>query len=177
MAEHITKVCRQDSILITFTDDGADKLLHPNNAALVGDIQIADNVVRCVLIDNGSSADFLFMDSFTKLKIDGAVLTPAQTPLYLFAGECVRAAGTIRLPITVGDGPGKATWMMEFLFVNRSSVYNIILGRPTLIALKVVVSTYHLAMKFPIPNGVGIFRGNQKRARICDMEAMNKVCR
>ena len=67
--------------------------------------------------------------------------------------------------------------MMEFLVVDRPSVYNIILGRSTLNALKAVVSTYHLAMKFLIPIDVGIFRGNQEGARKCYMEAVKRVCR
>ncbi|GMN54123.1 hypothetical protein TIFTF001_023250 [Ficus carica] len=177
MAEHISKICRQDSPQITFTDDEADRLLHPHNDALVGEIRVANNVVRCVLIDSGSSADVMFMDAFSRLKIEGATLTPAKTPLYGFAGDCVRAAGTVRLPVTIGDGREKATRMVEFIVVDRPSVYNVILGRPTLNALKAVVSTYHLAMKFPTGNGIGVFRGNQEGARKCYMEAVNKVCR
>ena len=67
--------------------------------------------------------------------------------------------------------------MVEFIVVDRPSVYNVILGRPTLNALKAVVSTYHLAMKFPTSDGIGVFRGNQEGARKCYMEAVNKVCR
>ncbi|GMN44858.1 hypothetical protein TIFTF001_014053 [Ficus carica] len=113
------------------------------------------------------------MDAFTRMKIGEAVLTPIQ--LYGFAGECARAAGLICLPITIGDGPEKATRMMEFLVVNKPSIYNIIMGRPALNALKVVVSTYHLAMEFPTQNEVGILRGNQERARNCYVEVVSKV--
>ena len=67
--------------------------------------------------------------------------------------------------------------MVEFIVVDRPSVYNVIMGRPTLNALKAVVSTYHLAMKFPTESGVGVFRGNQEGVRKCFMEAVNKVCR
>ncbi|GMN53227.1 hypothetical protein TIFTF001_022359 [Ficus carica] len=76
MAEHISKICRQDGPPITFTDDEADRLLHLHNDALVGEIRVANNVVRRVLIDNGSSADVIFMDAFLRLKNEGATLTP-----------------------------------------------------------------------------------------------------
>ncbi|GMN53228.1 hypothetical protein TIFTF001_022360 [Ficus carica] len=77
----------------------------------------------------------------------------------------------------IGDGPEKATRMVEFIVVDRPSIYNVILGRPTLNALKAVVSTYHLAMKFPTGDGIGVFRGNQEGARKWYMEAVNKVYR
>ncbi|GMN69121.1 hypothetical protein TIFTF001_038183 [Ficus carica] len=97
MAEHISKVCRQDSAPITFTDDKTDRLLHPHNKALIGEIRVAGNVIRRVLIDNGSSADIMFMDAFSRLKIEGAGLTPARTPLYGFSGERSSVPRTSRL--------------------------------------------------------------------------------
>ncbi|GMN53160.1 hypothetical protein TIFTF001_022301 [Ficus carica] len=167
----------RNSTPITFTDDEADRLLHLHNDALIGEIRVADNVIRRVLIDNGSSADILFMDAFTRLRIEGAVLTPARTSPYRFTGECVRAVGTVSLPVTVGDDPKRVTRMVEFIIVDRPFVYNVILGRPTLNTLKAMVSTYHLAMKFPTPRGIEVFRGNQEGARKCYIEAVNKVCR
>ncbi|GMN46311.1 hypothetical protein TIFTF001_015481 [Ficus carica] len=149
MAEHISKICRQDSTPITFTDDEADRLLHPHNDALIGEIRVAGNVIRRVLIDNGSSTDIMFMDAFLRLKIEGAALTPARTPLYGFSGECVQAAGTVSFPVTIGDGPERVTRMIEFIVVDLPSVYNVILGKPTLNAIKAVISTYHRAIKFP----------------------------
>ncbi|GMN49679.1 hypothetical protein TIFTF001_018843 [Ficus carica] len=38
MAEHVSKICCQDSTPITFTDDEADRLLHPHNDALIEEI-------------------------------------------------------------------------------------------------------------------------------------------
>lgn len=60
MAEHIAKVYCHDSTPINFIDDEADKLLHPHNDTLVGEIRIVDNVICRVLIDNRSSTDILF---------------------------------------------------------------------------------------------------------------------
>ena len=71
-----------------------------------------------MLIDNGSSVDILFMDTFARLKIEGATLTPTRTSLYGFAGECVRAIGTVCLQITVEDGLERVTRMVEFIVVD-----------------------------------------------------------
>ncbi|KAJ0962231.1 hypothetical protein J5N97_030059 [Dioscorea zingiberensis] len=49
----------------------------------------------------------------------------------------------------------------------RASSYNVILGRPTLNALKAVISTYHLLLKFPTESGSGEVRGDQPLARQC----------
>ena len=54
-----------------------------------------------------------------------------------------------------------------FLVVDCSSAFNAILKRPTLNLWKVVTSTYHLMIKFPIEYGVGEVHGDQVTAREC----------
>ena len=56
---------------------------------------------------------------------------------------------------------------VTFLVVDCSSLYNAILGRPTLNSWKAVTSTYHLMIKFPTEYGVGEVRGDQVTAREC----------
>ncbi|GMN47624.1 hypothetical protein TIFTF001_016801 [Ficus carica] len=124
----------------------------------------------------GSSADILFMDAFTRLKIDRAILAHIQTPLYGFVGECVQAAGLICLPITIGHGPEKATQMVEFLVVNKPLVYNVILGRLTLNVLKAAVSTYHLAIKFLLQTKSGFSEGTKRGLGNAMSKAVNKMC-
>ena len=51
--------------------------------------------------------------------------------------------------------------------VDYSSVYNGILGRPTLNLWKAATSTYHLTIKFPTEYGIGELRGNQVAAHEC----------
>jgi hypothetical protein len=49
------------------------------------------------------------------------------------------------------------------------------MGRPALNKLKAVTSTYHLMMKFPTEEGVGVVRGDQLAARKCYNTSMKKV--
>ena len=55
--------------------------------------------------------------------------------------------------------------MMDFLLVDQPSAYNAIIGRQTLTALRVVVSTYQLTMKFPVGDHVGEVRRDQAESR------------
>ena len=101
------------------------------------------------------------------MNVEGAKTKPFKTPLYGFGGERIYAEGAIQLPVTFGVHPAKVTQMVDFLLVDQPSTYNAIIGRPTLNALRAVVSTYHLAMKFPAGEQVGEVRGNQAESREC----------
>ena len=57
--------------------------------------------------------------------------------------------------------------MVDFLLVDQPSMYDAIIGQPTLNALRAVVFTYHLAMKFPVGHLVGEVRGDQAKSRQC----------
>ena len=57
--------------------------------------------------------------------------------------------------------------MVDLLLVDQHSTYNAIINRPTLNAIRAIVSTYHLAMKFPVGNLVGEIRGDQAEDRQC----------
>ncbi|XP_058075820.1 uncharacterized protein LOC131224316 [Magnolia sinica] len=57
--------------------------------------------------------------------------------------------------------------MVDFLVVNVPSVHNVILGKPSLNAMRAVISTYHLMMKFPVEGGIGYLRGDQRKAWRC----------
>jgi hypothetical protein len=110
---------------------------------------ISNYNVYKVLIDTGSSADILFMSAFEKMAIVKGRILPMTTPLVGFGGEMARPVGAISFPIIAGFEPVQATIMINFIIVNKPYAYHAIIGRPALNALKVVVSTPHLTMKFP----------------------------
>ena len=49
-----------------------------------------------------------------------------------------------------------------------------LLGRPSLNAIRAVSSAYHMVIKFPTANGVGLVRGNQRIVRECYSASMKQ---
>ena len=63
---------------------------------------------------------------------------------------------------------------MRFLIVDAPSAYNVILGRPSLNAIRAIPSAYHMVVKFPTVNGVGTIPGDQRVARECYSASMKQ---
>ena len=88
------------------------------------------------------------------MRIDREGPVPTNAPLVGFGGTRVNPLGAVTLPVTIGDYPQQITKDVTFLVVDCLSIYNAILGRPTLNAWKAMTSTYHFMIKFPIDYGV-----------------------
>ena len=82
--------------------------------------------------------------------------------------------GSIQLVLTLEDPPCQATTTVRFFIVDSSSAYNILLGRPSLNAMRAIPSAYHMVIKFPTANGVGMVRGDQRIARDCYSASMKQ---
>ncbi|GFZ17391.1 hypothetical protein Acr_26g0006610 [Actinidia rufa] len=169
---NLSSPCVGDQPPITFNNDDLKGLHLPHDDALVVSAVIANFNVQRILIDNGSSADILFISAFEKMKIGLDKLHPFHTPLIGFGGNTMHPLGWINLPITLGTEPHQTTVWQDFIVVDCPSPYNAILGRPTLGGIKAITSTYHLKMKFPTLTGIGEVKGDQKVARQCFISAM-----
>ncbi|KAK3014505.1 hypothetical protein RJ639_009408 [Escallonia herrerae] len=152
---------------ITFSDKDSKDIQTPHDDPLVITVRAGNFDVKRVLIDNGSSAEILFFDAFKKMNIPTDRLRKMDTPLYGFSNHPVAAEGIIALPVAIGTPPAQANFILDFVVVKVPSAYNAILGRPALNQLQVVVSTYHLKMKFPTEHGIGEVKGDQTIARQC----------
>ena len=128
---------------------------------------MANKTVHRVLIDNGSSVDIIFASAFDKMGNGREKMEPFNTHLQGFSGEKVLPLGSIKLVLTLGDPPCQATTTVRFLIVDAPSAYNMLLGRPSLNAIKAIPSAYHMMIKFPTVSGVGMVRGDQRVAREC----------
>ena len=167
----VSKLPRLDTT-ITFSDFYMEGCQHPHDDPLVIKTIVANKTIHRVLIDNGNSIDIIFASAFEKMGIRREKLEPVNACLRGFSGERVLPLGSVQIVLTLGDPPCQATTTVRFLIVDASSAYNMLLGRPSLNAIRTVPSAYHMVIKFPTENGVGMVRGNQRIARECYSASM-----
>ena len=129
---------------------------YPHDDPLVIRAVVANKKIHRVLIDNGSSTDIIFASAFDKMGIGKEKLEPVNTYLLDFSGEKVLPLGSVQLVLTLGDPPCQATTTIKFLIVDASLAYNMLLGRPSLNAIRAVPFVFHMVVKFPRENGVGM---------------------
>ena len=144
------------NITITFSDSDLKGCQHPHDDPLVISAVVANKTIHRVLFDNGSSADIIFALAFDMMGIEKEKLEPVSTHLRGFFGEKVLPLGSIQLVLTLGEPPCQATTAVKFLIVDAPSTYNMLLGRPSLNAIKAIPSAYHIMIKFPTTCVVGM---------------------
>ena len=64
VTQKTSKAPRLEDLPITFTEEDARKVVYPHEDALVVTLEIAGYLTRCSLIDNGSSADIIYLTAF-----------------------------------------------------------------------------------------------------------------
>ena len=159
---------------ITFSDFDMEGCQHPYDDPLVIKAIVANKMIHRVLADNGSSVDIIFASTFDKMGIGREKLEPVNACLRGFSGERVPPLWSVQLVLTLGNPPCQATTTVRFLIVEAPSAYNMLLGRPFLHAVRAVPSAYHMVIKFPTANGVGMIRGNERISRECYSASMKQ---
>ena len=155
----VSKQPRLDTTIL-FSDSDLEGCQHPHDDPLVIRVVVANKTIHRVLVDNGSSADIIFASAFDKMGVGREKLELVSTHIRGFSGEKVLLLGSIQLVLTLGDPPCQATTTVRFLVVDAPSSYNMLLGRPSLNAIKAIPSAYHMMIKFPTISGVGMVRGD-----------------
>ena len=169
----VSKQPRLDTAIM-FSNSDLEGCQHPHDDPLVIRAMVANKTIHRVLVDNGSSADIIFASAFDKISIGREKLEPVNTHLQGLSGEKVLLLGSIQLVLTLGDPPCQATTTVRFLVVDASSAYNMLLGKPSLNAIKAIPSAYHMMIKFPTTSEVGMVRGDQRVARECYSASMKQ---
>ena len=140
---------------MSFNEDDARGVKQPHNDPLVIMLTIEGFNTKRILVDNGSSANIIYLPAFQQLKLEPGRLRPFDSPLVSFSGDRVYPKDIVTLTVTVGTYPRQLTHQLDFLAVDYLSSYNVIIGRPTLNRWKSAKSIYCLKVKFSTENDVG----------------------
>ncbi|XP_020234186.1 uncharacterized protein LOC109814229 [Cajanus cajan] len=156
-------------LAITFTDADFRGIDPVQDDPMVISVEIHNCIVKKTLVDQGSSADILYWNTFKQLGISEKELILYDDPLVGFSGERVSTKGYIKLFTRFCfDEQEYREIHVKYIVVHASTSYHILLGRPSLNMLGAIVSTPHLAMKFPSEKGnILTIHVDQKAAREC----------
>ena len=128
-----------------------------------------------VPIDNRSLVDIIYLPTFQQMKLNKERLRTFTSSLVSFTGDRVIPKGIVKLTIIAGTYPAQISKEIDFLMVDCPSIYNIILGQPTLNKLKAAMSSYYLKVKFATTHGIGEINEDQVLARECYQAALTLV--
>ncbi|XP_020209660.1 uncharacterized protein LOC109794625, partial [Cajanus cajan] len=159
---------------ITFSDKDFRGIDPVQDDPMIISIEMHNCILKKTLVDQGSSADILYWNTFMQLGIPEESLEPYHEPLVGFSGERVMTRGCIDLYIRFGfDQRSFREIKIRYIVVHANTSYNILLGRPSINALGAIVSTPHLSMKFSSRDGQVItVHADQKTARECYLSSL-----
>jgi len=159
--------------LITFTDDNFKGVDPSQDDPMVISVDIDKFTIMKTLVDQESSVDILYWKTFKAMKIPIVEMMPYDDHVVSFSRERVGTKGYIELYTTFGLDKASKTLRIRFLVIEAYTSYNILIGQSSLNKLRAIVSTPHLAMKFPSLSGdiltIHVFK---KIARECYVESL-----
>lgn len=92
-----------------------------------------------------------------------------------FEGENVIVEGGILLPDTIREAPDQVKPIIDFLVVDYTFVYNMIMRRPFLNSINSNLSTYALTKKFALGSRVDTVRGEHRTTRESNALAVKSI--
>ena len=87
---------------MSFNEGDARGVKQPHNDPLVIMLNIEGFNTKRILVDNGSSADIIYLPAFQQLRLDPRRLHPFDSPLVNFNGDRIYPKGIVTLTVTVG---------------------------------------------------------------------------
>jgi hypothetical protein len=150
---------------ITFIEEDFKLKSAIHNDAMVIEVNIAGWIIGKVLVDNGSSADILFLKTFEKMNLSQHMLHPPKYPLQGFGGKPIKPVGKISLPVSFGDLDNARIENLIFDVVDIYHPYLAIFGRGFMKKFDTVIRQQFLCMKIHAPKEIITVFGDQQEAR------------
>ncbi|XP_027071601.1 uncharacterized protein [Coffea arabica] len=127
--------------MITYGPSDPVPAASSSHEALVIEVLTNSYIIKKVYVDPGNSVDVMYYRTFENLKLTREQLSPVRTPLVGFGRHVVHPEGMVTLTVTVGHQPRYRTIPVNFVVARADSPYNLLMGRPTLNALRVAASS------------------------------------
>ena len=90
---------------MSFNEGDARGVKQPHNDPLVIMLNIEGFNTKRILVDNGSSADIIYLPAFQQLRLDPRRLRSFDSPLVSFSRDRVYPKGIVTLMVIVGSYP------------------------------------------------------------------------
>jgi hypothetical protein len=132
---------------------------------MVIEVNIVGWVIGKILVDNGGSADILFLKTFEKMNLSQHMLHPLEYPLQGFRGKPIKTVGKVSLLVSFRDLDNARIKTLTFDVVDIYHPYLAIFGRGFMKKFDAVIRQQFLCVKIPAPKGVITVFGGQQEAR------------
>ena len=135
--------------LVSFPPIDPTRIITPHYDALVLTLCINNFDVQRVLVDPGSAAELLHLPALMRMKVPLNQLSSAGRVLFGFNGSTTLTVGDIALSVKAGS----VTQQVLFSVVEDLGLYNAIVVRTWLHAMKAIPSTYHQTISYLTASG------------------------
>ena len=117
---------------ITFSNSNLEGVILGHDDPMIISAVMVNTEVKKAFVNQGSSADIIFRDTFDKFGLNNSDLQAYKEELIGFFKEKVHPDEFVTLHLTLGSQPHTRTIKINFLVVDCPSANNVILGRLTL---------------------------------------------
>ena len=150
---------------ITFDKNDFQVWDFPHTDAFVATSNIAEFTVHNILIDNGSSADILFIKPVEQMNLDKRTLEPCWKLIVRFWRKKIDVLGKKEISVSFAEGEKVRIETTTFDIVNMDYPYTTIFGRGVLSRFEIVIKQSYLCMRMPSPFGIISVHEDQAASR------------
>ncbi|XP_025628310.1 uncharacterized protein [Arachis hypogaea] len=113
----------------------------PENPPMLITARVGTGLVKRILVDTGTDSNIMFRNVFDALGLKDADLSTHQHGVIGLGVHFLKPDGIKSLPISVGHVQGRRSAMAEFVVLQYSTAYNIILGRKMINDIEAIINT------------------------------------
>lgn len=104
-----------------FSEENLDDIMQPHEDSLVIQVGIGPNYrIERIIIDTGSSADILYLDTFTRMDLKREDLSHCKETICEFTNIAAPMAGVIEFKVFIGSKKKSVSQTYRFIYSGRS---------------------------------------------------------